>query len=385
MSNLRKEIEETINNATNQSEENIFQILGLEYKELIHSRFIAYLLAPNGNLNTGSFKETNPKHNYEKKFLFSFFEAFEIDYDKRCNYEVCIEYEDENLDGRADIVIKNYNEKQWIFIENKINANDQDKQLERYYNFLKNKEKYDLIYLTTDGHEPELESTGKLKKEQFKIKSYQDIENWLVECIKICKARKDELFIKYIKDYLNVVKNLIVDYKIGNLIINEDKHFENLNYLQEYTNKNAAEIEKTHIENSLSNYVYPDIIKKHIIPAIKQFPEIKKSLKSVDFIQEKGTLYIQRKNWNTHSAYYYIFLTIEENIIKIFPIKLEYGNNPTPKWFYGKKQHNSIEWINWARRKTWVEISIEQMNQISDNLKKNIVSIYELLEMPQLS
>ena len=138
------------NNAKNEKiTNNLFSVLGIETKELIHSRFIAFLLAPGGILHSGNGETSslNIRHNFETKFLKIFLEQFyetkrlyktlkeyklNIEPKDLTKAQVFIEYEDTDvLEGRIDIFIKigSY----WIAIENKIYAGDQEKQLKRYF------------------------------------------------------------------------------------------------------------------------------------------------------------------------------------------------------------------------------------------------------------
>ena len=81
------------------------------------------------------------------------------------------------------------NNRQAIVIENKIWAEDQDRQLERYHEVMIGEDYQDIniIYLTLDGKEPDAESLGKLKlDEDVRLISYSyDIYKWIEHCIEI--------------------------------------------------------------------------------------------------------------------------------------------------------------------------------------------------------
>ena len=105
--------------------------------------------------------------------------------------------------GRIDIFIE-LPEAGAIVIENKPWAGEEESQLQRYADYLKNKyanKNYLLIFLTTEGREPvsldrsqreELEKEGK-----FVVLSYNKfLKNWLKECAKHCEAEKVRTFLK---------------------------------------------------------------------------------------------------------------------------------------------------------------------------------------------
>ncbi len=96
---------------------NIFSVLGVGEKELSHSKIIAELLNPKGAHGQGDI------------FLKLFLESIEITDFNIVNAKVRTEVSYYN--GRLDIIIEN-GKQQTIFIENKIWATDQPKQLSRY-------------------------------------------------------------------------------------------------------------------------------------------------------------------------------------------------------------------------------------------------------------
>jgi hypothetical protein len=91
-----------------------------------------------------------------------FGEQFEIHLLK--NIEVLEEFQAESLSGRIDIFIRfsYFNEYYFVAIENKIDADDQEEQLIRYYAYLNlqtsHRDKIRLIYLTKYGDMPTLVS-----------------------------------------------------------------------------------------------------------------------------------------------------------------------------------------------------------------------------------
>lgn len=116
--------------------------------------------------------------------------------------------------GKIDILLHD-DKKHAIIIENKFDrygnpAQDQKKQLERYYNYGKKYEGFILIYLTPSGQYASENSTGSNTITYYPI-SYDlsdnkpNILSWLDECLKISKGcpRIHEV----IKQYITFIKN----------------------------------------------------------------------------------------------------------------------------------------------------------------------------------
>jgi len=169
---------------------NIFNVLNLSFDELSHSRVIATLLNPNG------------EHGMGIVFLKHFLETIHVG---KCRKFDClgaeVEREKEIEGGRLDILISAKSKK--IIIENKINARDQDEQLQRYHNYDKSAV---LLYLTLDGH-PATSAVGLKPGEDYHCISYRDdILTWLEMC------RKEAVNVPFpretISQYILLVKQL---------------------------------------------------------------------------------------------------------------------------------------------------------------------------------
>lgn len=341
---------------------NLFSILNLETKELIHSRFIAYLLSPHGNLKSGSFEKSIdcPSHNYEKKLTSKLLKSWGIDFDGSCNVDVCIEYEDANLEGRIDILIKVGTK--LIAIENKIYAEDEEFQLKRYYDFLKKQKdskksdvnKIELIYLTLDGRKASSKATGN-NQINYKQLSYKAIWESLDKCINIVEE-KDPL-LSYISEYQNVINKLKLDYDIASKIIEND----NWKYINTILEDEEL---KESVKESLNKFVYPylieNVIKQNLIKL-----DIK--IKENDLYPENNNLYMWIKTDGKKE--YDIFFTIEDGIIKYFPIFID-SSGQKPKWYCGNKKN----WVSWASRKHWNKnpLKIEVFFKKNDEIKKDI-------------
>ena len=167
---------------------NVFRILGLESREVrMHSGFLGELLNPAGS------------HGLKDAFLRLFVEAMnkKLPQNTKKSPEfntaaahLVVERDigrittDYQQGGRIDIYLES--EGEFIFIENKIYAGDQQNQLVRYK---AHKEHARLLYLTIDGKDaPEL-SKGGLTSDQYEIISYkEDVSGWLEKCRQVAVA-----------------------------------------------------------------------------------------------------------------------------------------------------------------------------------------------------
>lgn len=188
---------------------NLFSILNMETSENnTHSRFLAELLNPRG------------KHELKNEFLKSFIDVVFEPYLKdniimqrfdTASAKVFLEKyigrrdDDHKIGGRVDIVITDKNGYS-ILIENKINALDQNAQIERYCNY--NTTKCVVIYLTLQGKEPEISSKGQLVNgNDFFCLSYKnDIITWLGYCLK--EAADKPILRESIKQYIILLKKI---------------------------------------------------------------------------------------------------------------------------------------------------------------------------------
>jgi len=171
---------------------NVFAVLDrLRDENKGHSAFIANLLDPKGS--------HSQEYVFLKMFLLELFPENEFhlkgDWDVQTEKYAPTETEVENSvhEGRIDIWIEG--PKDIIIIENKIDAGDQKRQLERYINYAKgrpgNKTIY-VIYLTPEGKIPSKDSLGcyyntDLEREisGYLEASYEEhIYPWIDQCLK---------------------------------------------------------------------------------------------------------------------------------------------------------------------------------------------------------
>ena len=161
---------------------NVFRILGLESREVVtHSAFLGELLNPAGShgLKDIFLKLFTEAMNHQ--LLFAGKKAPEFN---TATARLEVEHhigritEDYQQGGRIDLYLESAGE--YIFIENKIYADDQQNQLARYQAHQKNAR---LLYLTLTGHEASEWSAGGLTADQYQVFSYkEDIAAWLEKC-----------------------------------------------------------------------------------------------------------------------------------------------------------------------------------------------------------
>lgn len=231
---------------------NIFNILHLSSKELIHSDFLAMLLDPTGihskgnifiklflNILKTDFSDNLPLKDfpYENLRVSREFPTKYIHEYKKC--------------GNIDIVITDKSsENRQIFIENKIYAQDQPKQLAVYH---KANPAAIIIYLTLDGHDPDEDSTGEGMVKPINI-SYKDhIIRWLELCK---KETSDHSFLREtLAQYIFLVKQLTgqarskkMEQDIAKVIAENDETLSAFFYIVEF---NRLELIKWIIDNKV--------------------------------------------------------------------------------------------------------------------------------------
>ena len=191
---------------------NVFSILEMERAEnKTHSNFIGELLDPKGNHLMGgvfltlflkTIKEAETTGEEEKK------ESEDFD---STSTSVHLEYSvgpvdlDNAKGGRIDILLMD-GQGRTISIENKIDAIDQPKQLLRYSNFNKNRNK--VYYLTKFRRDPGPEVRGQLEEgtDYWNITYKVTMVAWLNECLK--EAADKPLIRESIKQYIVLIRKL---------------------------------------------------------------------------------------------------------------------------------------------------------------------------------
>lgn len=344
---------------------NIFSILRNEYDEVnLHSKFIVELLK---------------NKNYGKKFIEIFLEKLEIQVFNYENVNIFSEYS-KGIKGRIDILLEfsKDKEKKVIIIENKIYAEDQIGQLNRYYYSMINKnysnDELEIVYLTLDGSEPTEESTKGLTKEikeKIIIISYKEnIIEWLNDCIKevaevpiiretliqyrsLLKkitGKENKKMIKEIeKMVLSNNEYLKMIYKIDYVLLREikiDLQFKFWEKLEEKLNEIAIK-RKIKLETNLG---YPNL--HYSIDLVKNYPK-KKFFGLMYFIKEienRGKLYLRIE---VEDRVYYGFRIIDNNGKNNFNMIDDYLekefkelNFRRTDWWLGLKYISNFENLN---------------------------------------
>lgn len=190
---------------------NIFQLCGVGSTEMRHSQILADLLDPQGS------------HGFGAVFLKAFFEITGLTNMHPKNMRVETELAFEN--GRMDLVISNWKDREFVVIENKIFARDQDKQLQRYEKWLEKnagkkegkaallKGKTALLYLTLSGHAASNAEGVNYKKISYEKEiagqkgiAGQKEDGWLARCIKI--ADGNDLIKNVLQQYQKFINKL---------------------------------------------------------------------------------------------------------------------------------------------------------------------------------
>ena len=343
---------------------NIFSILRNEYDEVnLHSKFIVELLK---------------NKNYGKKFIEIFLEKLEIQVFNYENVYVFSEYS-KGINGRIDILLEfsKGKEKKAIIIENKIYAEDQIGQLNRYYYSMINKnysnDELEIVYLTLDGSEPNEESIKGLTKEEKEkiiIISYKEnIIGWIDDCIKEVaevpiiretliqyRSLLKKITGKEERKLINEIEKLVLSnneylkmiYKIDDVLreIKIDLQFKFWKKLEEKLNEIVVK-RKMKLENKLefSNFHYS-------IDLIKSYPK-KKFFGLMYFIKEienRGKLYLRIE---VEDRVYYGFRIISNNGKSNFNMIDDYLekefkelNFKRTDWWLGLKYISNFENLN---------------------------------------
>ena len=141
---------------------NIFSTLGVAHYEVTHSAIIACFLNP---------KES---HGQGDKFLRLFLDTIgDSIINNTSQATVYTEYS--TPDGRIDILIEDENHTHGIIIENKIYAEDQPEQLNRYDKFAQSKyhnDNYSIYYLTLTGTDASEDSAKDIFQMHFVLKRH---------------------------------------------------------------------------------------------------------------------------------------------------------------------------------------------------------------------
>ena len=276
---------------------NAFEILYA--LELPLSRMIGEFLNPSGT------------HSQGKIFLDLFIESFlQNDLALKKVQKVTLKLEHAIDNGRIDILI-DFDGKFGVAIENKPYANDQDKQIMRYCEYLSStfgNTNFLMLYLSADGSDPTYVSLTKEEREvlgkRFKSISYAQLRIWFLECAKETKkveAERLTTLILEFAEYINkqfcgtnslknnmigetIEKNILEAYEI-NLLWNENKsQFETL----------WAEKINLLVNKELPRLVYESLLNKGVIDEEWEYVEGKFDIRKKHL---KAGLTLKKKYW----------------------------------------------------------------------------------------
>ena len=190
---------------------NIFEVLGMTSNEVkTHSSFIAELLRPDGSHGMG--------HTPLSLFIQVINNRvcdFDFDVDgAQISVEKHIGLIDDSSEegGRIDILIESHGKA--ILVENKVFANDQEKQLIRYYNYARKQYKsFILLYLNReDGRLASLNSSKSEKTElnagehYWPISYEKEIHAWIKMCL--LESYNKPIIRETLNQYLSLILNL---------------------------------------------------------------------------------------------------------------------------------------------------------------------------------
>lgn len=230
---------------------NIFSVIGVNHYETINSSILAELLNPKGS------------HGLKHRFLSAFIEEVNKHgvmclFDSKTATVITEAYVGGN--GRIDILIEDSNHHA-IILENKIYANDQDKQLKRYNDYATTKYhegNFTILYLTLDGVDASDQSGKEVK--YIPISYKETIIEWLEECVRL--AVRYPIVRETINQYINHVKQLT----------NQDMENNNKEEILEILSK------KENLEAVFKIYNNIDDVKKRIfretlVPQLKEIAD----------------------------------------------------------------------------------------------------------------
>ncbi|EGK8038727.1 PD-(D/E)XK nuclease family protein [Campylobacter lari] len=278
------------------SDINIFEALGVEYKENYHSKFIAYLIDPHGDHYQEFFVNEFLKKlgRYTKAKKFKNLTAHDIEI---VETEACVK------DNRRIDILISLKDKRYIIIENKLYAKDQPNQLKDYVKHIREKgkniddfhENILTIYLhKNEDTEPSKYSLGTKngfkinddliydsndKKMSFYLKmDYKWIKEWINACIGVCenKVKNNEIDKKFKNDMQNVIFTLnqyknILEWYVTDEYVARDYV---LNFLKE---------NKENLKNTMALY---------------RCTKNKRDFKDVDYDKYKKAKEIVREKWD---------------------------------------------------------------------------------------
>lgn len=211
----KNQIENSINKllreySEKQSQYNLFDVLGLNYSEIHHSKFIENLINTKSSHICGDIflQLFLSSINYDGDILnFKINQDYYNNKTKKGKYtEVYVPKKQARGSGYIDIYLKNTNGSS-IIIENKIFAEDRFGQLNKYKDFDRNAKIY---YLTLDGKKPNSKSTFGNDFDCNCISYKKHIIGWITQCVELYRNTENYSidFLSSMSQYLRLLEKI---------------------------------------------------------------------------------------------------------------------------------------------------------------------------------
>ena len=292
---------------------NIFDVLKIARAEIRHSNVLAWLLNPNGNHGFGKSFLARLNYYIVKDGLVSTDVAFKL---LTMNYSDVVVYREwKNI----DLLIESQKEKYILCIENKVDSQDHDGQLDKYYNVIE--DKYPdftkiYLYLTPEGLAPLQDSNaawGCIKYETMIRIIETEIE----------KTVHDSDSVRFIRSYLSVLRRETM----------ENREIIELCQRIYADHKEALDLIFEHRPDRLQNVsnFFKEWCKKQHEKGVIFLDEEKCSKSYIRFRTPFMEEYILKSNclsgWNTKNHYYYeIYSCCDNNDTVSFTIQLSFNS-----------------------------------------------------------
>ena len=178
---------------------NVFEVTGINRKEVAMCAFLSELLNPNGHHGMGSL--------FLKSFCIDVLalDGFADDDYKKAKVETEVVIDS---DRRIDILLRFGNR---LFpIEVKIHAEDQDTQCLDYYHYaIQYDPKSILFYLTLDGHKPSEKSKQALNEDQYRCISFAfDVLDWVAGLTEKAEIKQSANMLSVLSQFEDALEHL---------------------------------------------------------------------------------------------------------------------------------------------------------------------------------
>lgn len=292
---------------------NIFDVLKIARTEIRHSNVLAWMLNPNENHGFGKAFLARLNYHIVKNGFVTDDIAFRLLTMKFSDVVVYREWQN------IDILIESQKEKYVLCIENKVDSQDHDGQLDKYYNIIEEKYKDFIkvyVYLTPEGLPPLQDSNS-----SWRCMKYETMIN-IIET-ELEKSAFDSEPANFIRSYLNILRRETME------------NSEIIELCQKiYTeHRDALDLIFENRPDRLQNVseFFKEWCKKQAAKGLIFYDEEKSSKSYVRFRTPFMDKYIMESNgisgWNTKNHYYYeICSYCEKNDDVKFSISLSFNS-----------------------------------------------------------